>query len=80
METDLNVFDEIYDFIVEKVNQNDFKAIRILISEHIFPDSNRGIQRTILVTLKPIRHLDEICVEFIKLADCLRSTSTHGII
>lgn len=52
-----------------------------ILSEYDNDDTNRGILRTILIAVKPIRDInDEVSIVYNRLADRLRSGSIHGII
>lgn len=77
---DLRVFDEIHLKLIKTLYLGKLEDLLPIMDEYNYPDANRGILRTILVTLKPYRKEPVLAEMFTKLADILRAGSTHGVI
>lgn len=80
-DTSLERFDNIYGRVIEAVEKPKIKAevIKIMrLFDHAQAD--RGVIRTILVALKPLRQDEPIAFMYKGLADVLRSGSTHNVI
>ncbi|RZK33383.1 MAG: hypothetical protein EOO61_15405 [Hymenobacter sp.] len=78
----LEKFDIIYEAIIEAIERPKLKGGEIIKLMRLFdhPQADRGVLRTILVTLKPLREKDPIAFMYQGLADVLRAGSTHNVI
>jgi nitrate reductase assembly molybdenum cofactor insertion protein NarJ len=80
----LKAFDDLWDRLVDAVEHKELSDVRAIMLEQLAlaeqPNPNRGLIRTTLICLKPIKHLPELADVFKKLADILRAGSTHGVI
>ena len=77
----LEKFDLVYYKLTDTIENDDEKYSDLVSLLTEYEDvTDRGILRTILITLKPFKDNDEISPLFNKLADRLRSGSTNGVI
>jgi len=80
-EKSLDRFDIIYKRIIEAVEKPRIKAevIKLMrLFDH--PQADRGVLRTILIALKPLRNDEPIAFMYSGLSEVLRAGSTHNII
>ncbi len=76
----LNKHDIIHERLIKIFKKDDMNALNKIMSKYNHKNSDRGILRTILMTLKPIKTNVVIHKMYNNLSDILREGNTNGVI
>jgi hypothetical protein len=80
-DSDLEYFDDVHYMMEHWVDAEKWSNIRDLLTHYTRQDNpNRGTLRTILMVLKPLRHLEEVKEEYQLAAEKLREGNPKGLI